>query len=264
MTTQAPSRPRRPAAPIDARIRERRAAVTRSAGRRRLRLLLAALAVLSLPAAAAGATRTALLDVDHIRVSGAEETGALAVRRAADLRRGRPMLDLRPEAGAARIERLPWVGSAEVQRRWPGTVVVLVRERVPASAVARPDGGWALVDLEGRVLAVVAQPPVGLAHVHGLARAVPPGEVVPATARDAVRAGAGLPLPLRRLVGGVNLTPTGLELGLSAGRGVVRLGDGTDLREKLRAAATVLLKVPSRQVSVLDVRVPRAPVLTRR
>jgi hypothetical protein len=59
------------------------------------------------------------------------------------------------------------------------------------------------------------------------------------------------------------LLPDGsLELRLVP-RGVVRFGPPTRVREKLLAVLTVLDQADVRRLSMIDVRVPSAPVLTR-
>ncbi|MGH9181947.1 MAG: hypothetical protein ACRDY5_09550, partial [Acidimicrobiales bacterium] len=59
----------------------------------------------------------------------------------------------------------------------------------------------------------------------------------------------------------------GIDLSLTADggpAGVVRLGVTTALAEKLDALRTVLEKVPLEDLAIVDLRVPRSPVLTRR
>lgn len=249
---------------IHPRIRERRVAVTKEAGRKRLKLAGAAAALVGTVVGAWALTRSPLLDVDEVRATGAEETPLEDIIATGDLVYGRPMTDIDPAAAAAAIRDLPWVEKARVERRWPSSIVVTLTERAPVAGVAQPDGKWALVDSAARVLVVIDGPPVGLPHIHD-AEAVPaPGAVLTEDLAEAVAAAAALPESLKRVVGGVNLRPGGVELALSAG-GVVRLGDpGRQLAEKLRAAATVLNRVGAPEVDVLDVTVPRAPVLTRR
>lgn len=239
-------------------------AVTKEAGRRRLK---AVLAVAGLAAAAVGAwalTRSPLLDVDEVRASGAAQTQLEEVIASGGLDYGTPMTDIDSAGAATAIERLPWVERARVERRWPGSIVVVLTERRPVAGVAQPDGKWALVDGDARVLMVIDGPPVGLPHIHDAEEVPAPGAVLSADLAEAVGAAAALPESLKRYVGGVNLRPEGVELALTGG-GVVRLGDaGRQLAEKLRAAATVLNRVGPAEVGVLDVTVPRAPVLARR
>ncbi|MCU1354525.1 MAG: FtsQ-type protein, partial [Acidimicrobiales bacterium] len=142
--------PRRTRAPIDPRIQARRVEVQRDRGRRRLHRLVALGVVAGLVLAAVGATRSPLLDVDHIRVSGAKRTDRAALSRAAGVRLRRPLLDVDPGAIARRVEALPWVQRAIVRRSWPGTVMIQVSERRPLAVVTEA-AGPVLVDRDGRV-----------------------------------------------------------------------------------------------------------------
>ena len=264
--TKAPrtgTEPKQTTPRIHPRIRERRVAVTKEAGLKRLKVALAAGLAVALTAAAWGLTRSPLLDVDEVRSVGAVQTSLADIIERGRLAYGTPMVDINPGVSAAAIQTLPWVATAKVERRWPGSVVVTVTERGPVAGVSRGDGSWALVDRKSRVLMVIQGPPPGVPHIHGAGDVPGPGELVPDKLADAVAAAAALPESLRRVVGGVNLRPAGVELALTAG-GVVRLGDASrQLTEKLRAAATVLNRVGPEGIGVLDVTVPRAPVLAR-
>jgi cell division protein FtsQ len=250
-------------APIHPRIKERRVAVTKEAGRRRLKAVAAAA---SLAAAAVGSwalTRSPLLDIDEVRAAGAERTRLEEIVATGGLDHGTPMTDVNPAAAARAVERLPWVADAKVERRWPGSIVVTVTERKPVAGIARPKGGWALVDKDARVLVIADGPPVGLPHIHDAKKIPDPGQRLSPDLAEVVAAAASLPESLKRAVGGINVRGTGVELALNGG-GVVRLGDpGRQLAEKLRAAATVLNRVGVDGIGVLDVTVPRAPVLAR-
>ena len=249
-TTQ--SRPR-----IDPRLQERRIAVKRDEGRRRLRFLVVSVVVVALGAGLAGATRSPLLDVDLIEVTGAEHVAADTVLHTAGVRPGDLMVDVDTGAAARRIERLSWVASAEIRRQWPGTLQVRVTERRAAAAIP-VTGGWATVDAKGRILERGADAPAGLGVVD-----VPPlrTDQVPARLRDALIVAAAIPPRLLERVPRVVPGRDGLELPLQP-HGVVRFGGPDQLGEKLTALETLLDRVEG-PVAVIDVRVPDAPVLTR-
>src|SRR5690606_1806233 len=111
--------------------------------------------------AAWGVTQTPLLDVDHIDVVGAGQSGVAAVQAASGIDRGDPLLTSGVGGAAERIAELPWVQTVDVSRKWPNTIEVRVVERVPAAAVPVKDGGWVLLDVTGRQLAVVPEPGPG-------------------------------------------------------------------------------------------------------
>ena len=248
---------------VHPRIRERRVAVTKEAGLRRLKAVAAAGALAAAAVGAWALTRSPLLDIDEVRATGAERTQLDELIASGGLEYGTPMTDVDPATAASRITRLPWVRTARVERRWPGSVVVTVTERQPVAGLSQPDGRWVLVDADARVLVVIDGPPAGLPHIHDAGDLPGPGEVLEPDLEEAVAAAAALPESLKRVVGGVNLRGDGVELALTEG-GVIRLGDpGRQLAEKLRAAATVLKRVGVEGIGVLDVTVPRAPVLAR-
>ena len=238
--------------------------VRRREGRRRLRLLAGVVVSVAALGAAWGASRSPLLDVDHVRLTGATHTRSRQIIRTAGTLPGRPMVDLDEAAAAHRIERLPWVADARVKRRWPNTVSIEVRERAPAASVPAARGGWALVDDHGRVLAPVASAPADRPELQGVPPVGAPGTLVAARTRAPLEVARALTPALRLRVGAVVRAPDGeLQLRLRAD-GVVRLGDTGRLGPKLVAAEAVLAEVDAGRVAVLDVRVPDTPVLTRR
>jgi cell division protein FtsQ len=248
---------------IDPRFRRRLVEVKRDQGRRRLRVVVGAIVTAALIATGWAATRSALLDVDHVRLRGVAHTQPLQVIQTAGTLPGRPMLDLDVGAAAQRIERLPWVADAVVQRRWPNTVSIDVRERSPAASAPAAGGGWALVDTTGRVLEPAAVPDTGRPALEGFPPAGAAGTRLPAPARGALDVVRGLSPALRLRVAAVaSGAGDELELRLRTG-GVVRLGPRRALTSKLVAADTVLAQVDG-AFAVLDVRVPERPVLTRR
>ena len=248
---------------MDPRLRQRWVETRRREGRRRLRIVLGVLAVVVLGAGAWGATRSPVLDVDRVVVEGADRSGALVVAARSSIRRGQPLVDVDPGGAARRIGALPWVLRAEVRRDWPGTVRIRVTERVPVAVTRANAGAWALVDRSARVLAHVPSPPPGLAVVDGLPEAGAPGSRLGPKASEALAVVTSLPPALTPRVAAVAVGDGGFSLRLTPA-GEVRLGPAQAMEEKLLAALTVLGVVDGRTVATLDVRIPGAPVLTRR
>jgi cell division protein FtsQ len=248
---------------MDPRIRERRVAVRRDEGRRRLRVLLALAAAVALAGAGYGVTRSPLLDVDHVRIRGTVNTTPEAIAAAGGLDAHPQLLDVDPTAAAERIERLPWVERATVVRHWPAAVEVTVLERTPLVAMAAAGGGWASVDGTGRVLDHAEQPAPGLIRIESPAPAPVAGERVDPGVRGAVAVVEALPASLSGRVTTVRVDPTGaLDVVLDGGP-LVQFGAATEVRAKLVALTTLLERTNLRGVRTIDVRVPTAPVLTR-
>lgn len=262
--TQQLSRPPDPGLVMNPRIRQRRVDVRREEGRRRLWFLVVAASVLVGAGAAVGATRTPLLDVDKVEVRGATHTPRNALLGAGGLERRPLMVDVNASRVSRRVEALPWVLQARTRRAWPGTVVIDVTERTPA-AVVRAGSGWAVVDATGRVLEVGATRPPDIANLNGAPAPGPPGTTLAEAGAGSLRVVAALPPALRARVREIVTTPGGeVSLQLGPPGGEIRLGRPDNLESKLSSAITVLEKANVGRLAVLDVRVPTAPVLTRR
>ena len=106
----------------DPRFRERRIAVRKDAGRRRLKRLL--IVVLAALVALAGVivVRSPVLDVDEVTVVGTARLAPDDIRTAAGIDEGAPLLLADMGAAARDVEALPWVAEAEVTRDLPGRV----------------------------------------------------------------------------------------------------------------------------------------------
>ncbi len=252
----------RPSAPIDPRIRARRVAIKRSAGRRRLRWVIAFLVLVALALVAVAVVFSPLLDVDRITVAGQFRTDPGDIVAAGGVQRGEPLARVDLAAVAHRVEELPWVAEATVVRDWPGTLHYRVTERVPVAAVQGPDATWVAVDGEGRVLAALDAAPDDLPTVEGSTIGATVGATAPEDERDAFTLAAAIPTASRPLVDAVVLDDRGgLTVRLASG-GVATVGPAEDLEAKGLALASVLAAVDP-CIATLDLTVASAPLLTR-
>jgi len=247
---------------VDPRIRQRRVAVARDAGRRRLRRLLLVAAVLAVVLVALGLTWTPALDVEQVEVRGADRTSPESVAEAADVAPGDPLAWFDTDAAAAAVAALPWVAEATVERAWSGAVTVEINERVAVAALATTDGTWSLADGSGRVLATVDAQPTDLPSVDGVTTSAPPGAQLDDQVLEALTVAAAVPSGLRPEVAAVQGTGGDLEVALRSG-GVILLGGAEDAAAKLASAAAVLATVTPGCVDRLDVTLPAAPALVR-
>jgi cell division protein FtsQ len=97
------------------------------------------------------ATAAAGLRVTNIVIEGRANTPEPLLRAAIGVSKGDPILGFSLEETRARIETIPWVEHATVERRLPGTVVVNLQERRPF-AVWQNQGKFVLVDRTGQVV----------------------------------------------------------------------------------------------------------------
>ena len=84
-------------------------------------------------------------------IEGRERTAPAALLAALGVRRGEPLLAVDLAAAKARLEALPWVKSASVERRWPRLLYVKIAERTPL-ALWQDDGKIRLIDSGGTVI----------------------------------------------------------------------------------------------------------------
>jgi len=245
---------------VHPRVWQRRVAVLRDQGRRRLRWVVVGVAVLVVLCVGLVVLHTPLLALRHTTVRGADHTGAEAVLAAAGLLEHPPLIDVDPKSVATRVQALPWVAHALVVRHWPDQVTITVTERVPVGSISRPAGGVAVVDASGRVLAWRSEAPAGPVLV---APVVPgrPGTILAGAARPALMVAAALPPALAGRVLQVAAGPAGVVT-LNLGGGVTALLGRTDaLRAKLVALASVLAGAPVSGPAVIDVTVPGEPTV---
>jgi cell division protein FtsQ len=261
--------------PIDPRIRERRVEVARAQGRRRLRILLAGVAVASAVGIAWLVVQSPFLALKDVTITGTLRESPDAVRAAAGVSDGDALVFVDTGAVAQRIEALPWIADAQVSRELPNGLSITIVERQPVAWIRRPlppgaprdsDSPAALVDATGRVLGDELSPPVGMPEIAGTVHiGVAGSRIWPAAAARAVSL---LPPALRAQVGSLLHSRQQYELVLAAPPGgaepaadEVRLGRLEEVVAKGAAALAVLdqLAAEDAHVTYIDVRVPSAP-----
>jgi cell division protein FtsQ len=231
------------------------------------RAFTAALAVATVGALAWSGSRSALFDVDHIDVAGAFLVSPAEAAEAAQPLARIPLAEVDTSAAAERVEALPFVRSARVERVFPNRVRIRLTERMPAAFATRavPEGtpptagaGFALLDDTGRVLADRPDRPADLPEVTGAGAIPAPGQWL-RPARPALTVYLALPDPLRAKVSATSVE--GDSVVLRMGGRDVRFGPPEHLEAKVAALAALLEHLGDRRVIAIDVRVPSAPVV---
>ena len=247
---------------VDPRLRERRHAVSAAEQQRRLRRLIALAVVVVLALAAWGVSRSSLLDVDEVRWSGLERVDLVEASAIAGITAGEPISSVDAGAIERRLEELPWIRSATVDRSWSGAVTIDVVERVPVAQVMRTQGEWVLVDEHGVVLSDEVTTSV-LPRLSGLAAAGAAGSQLSPHADAMLQVAMMMPAELVDRFEGVSRDPRGeMWITLTTGDRVL-LGDADQLLIKILSMATVLedLDAEGRVGFELDVTVPTLAVV---
>lgn len=253
---EAPARVVEPRPRRARRKRPRRKQLSRNAV-----LALVAVAVIVVVFGGYGLTRSPLLDLDRVEVSGGSRTSAEAILAAAALEPRTAMTDLDLGAARDRIEELPWVENASLKRSWPGTVNIEVRERQPFAVLSTLDGP-VVIDRASRVLErgsgsgslVTIAIPAGAVEV---GRNQPDMTSLLQVA-DAIRP------ELRSWVLEVRPDHRGRpELRLKDNIQVV-LSDTSAIADKMLDLATVLTRVELRDICRIDLTAVHTPAVVRR
>jgi cell division protein FtsQ len=255
------------AANVDPALHLRRRALRRTEGRRRLAVLAGAIAMLLLPAGYWGLAHSSVFSVSHVKVTGATPRVDAQVQSlvATDVS-GKSLLQVDASALAARLEALPDVRLARVDRAFPhGVDVSVVMER--AAAFVRAGAARYVVSADGRVLRTVTRVPAHLPRI-----VLPPGAVVAtghtlssASMQAALTVLRGVPGRFERGIGarlkGVVSTPGAVVAVFGHGL-QIQLGGTGALATKLRVAAKVLGEMGAsirRSVAYVNVSVPARP-----
>lgn len=98
-------------------------------------------------------TAEAGLKVQEVMVQGRQHTRPEDLLGALQVERGDPIVAFDPAGARARVEALPWVKSAVVERAFPETIRVTVVERTPL-ALWQNEGEMHLIDTDGEIIAI--------------------------------------------------------------------------------------------------------------
>lgn len=247
---------------LDERIAERRRLVREERQQRRLRRTMTVAGLVVLALAAYGIERSPIVALQEVRVEGTQRLDPDRVREVAQLELGTSTLRLGLGEAESRLRALPLVRDVRAWRADPLTAVISIEEREPV-IVARAGERAVLIDEEGVVVGRGAEAGLPVVRLGGALPA--PGETVrerPGLA-NAHAVYVGLPGPLRTATAhyearGARETDLILHSGAR-----VRFGDSRRLDEKVRALGAVLEDLGDVTVSVIDVRAPASPAVSR-
>lgn len=256
MTTK--TAPRRLA--TDPRISRRRRAVSRS---RRKRILIRLAVLAALGGLVWVAFFSPVLLVRNIEVVGSEHVNPADVAATAAIGAEQNLLLLATDDVESRVESLPWVASASVERMLPGSIRIRIEERTPAMILSLGAARWT-IDAGGHVLT----PGVAAKGLPVLAGAqfdeVEPGKTLATPeSSGALSAWRSLPKAIRAQVETV-FAPSVERVTFSLADGtLVRYGAAEDTVSKNEVLVTILERLAADGVAVeyIDVRVPTAPAL---
>jgi len=266
VTTRGSEQRREPARRGDRGRLDPEALAARDAGRRRLWRLLGAIGLVAVIAGlAAVAYFSPLMSVRTVTVDGLTTLPRGQVLGVADVPMGTPLLQVDTAAVAQRVSTIPAVETVKVERNYPSTITIDVRERTPRVLVPAEDDGLGVMDRLGLVYRTYpSKDAMGKDGVDGRRyRDLPtlnvpePGPQDPTTLAALTVVGE-LPGWLAKIVTGVQAdSPSNITLSLTKDRTVI-WGDDEQSAEKADALMHVL-KITGRSYNVSS---PEFPAVT--
>jgi len=249
---------------IEPRLRERRIAVKRAQGRKRLIWVGVALGVVVLVVVILAVLGSSLFAIqeDDVTVTGNVYTDPEAMQDVIDDLVGTPTLLADTQRAEQRLERIPWVDEAKVTVRFPHSASIEIREREALSTYQAPDGRYRVLDRDGRVLDVLDKYPLAYVLIDGPDPVdLDAGQFAPFGYAAASELAKNLTASVRGRVDRIDVTADGSRLALLLDDGTeVRFGEARDLLNKLVRLETVLDQIAREQAAgtVVDDGVPDA------
>jgi cell division protein FtsQ len=241
------------AARMEPRLRERRLAVKRAAGRKRLKWLAIGSAAVGLVVGGLAVLGSGLFAITTVDVEGAAYSRGQGLDAVVDELRGSNVLRVDTEAAERRLEAIPWVDDARVTTDFPHGARIEIRERRPMIAYQATDGRFRVLDRRGRVLDVLAGQPVDyLALEVDDGPPLEAGDLAPAGYRAAAILVSTLTPQMRQRATSVSADQNATELSLMLDDAIeVRFGAAEDLQDKLVRLQTALTN-PNRQLAATE------------
>ena len=233
------------AARMEPRLRERRIAVKRALGRKRLKWAAVAASIVLVVVGVLATLGSGVFDVKRIRVEGAVYSQGAELDAVLDELGGANVLRVDTRRLERQLEAIPWVASARVTADFPNGATVELAEREPLVAYQGEDLRWRVLDIDGRVLAVTGGQPARFLEVAvsgDEAPNLPAGSFAPDGLEAAAALVQALGGPLREQVEVVSVDVEGTDLRMRLVEGIeVRFGAASDLRGKLVRLQLALL-----------------------
>ncbi len=243
-----------------AKLVSRRREVRLARVRRVRRMLLAVAVALGLSYGGWAVAHSSLFALDAIQMKGLTRLTDGEVLRAAGIHKGQNAFSVDEAAVRRRIEALPLVASARVERHYPGKLQIIVVERVPAAVIEMPGARW-LVDRDGIALGFAGREGRGLPIILTGRTALHAGATFPsAGVIEALAIWRGLPRELQEKVEGIEAdSPNEVIVRVAGARAVFGTADYLD--RKIAALLAILDRANRERSRLLiaDVRAPERP-----
>jgi len=238
---------------MEPRMRERRIAVRRAVGRRRLKWAAIVAAVVLIVVASLAVLGSDLFKIKEVRIEGRVYSGGPAFDAVVAELEGANVLRADTDGAEQELERIPWVVDARVTTDFPSGATVEVRERVPSVAFQGPDGRYRVLDRDGRVLDVIdGQPTAYLELIVTDGSDLNAGELAPRGYRAAATLAQALTPEMRQWVRSLSASADGTDLRMKIDGAAVAGAPGAEIEVRFGAAEDLVDKLVRLQTALTD------------
>ena len=242
------------AAPAGAsRFRQRRIAIRRAAGLRRLRwfsvvgIAVAAVLVFLL------LLTSPILSIRNVEVEGNVYADPTMLGEVISDLKGEPILTADLHGAETRLESIPWVREASLSTHLPSRVLIQIVERRPIAFYRAVDGFNRVIDRDGRVLDVIQGDPVDYFPIRGTGPNLSAGDTVGQPFLGAAQLINALPADLLARLIAMAVSADG-DVSMSLTDEVeVLFGRPNDFQTKLVGVVNEIKKQGSNKYAIIDV-----------
>lgn len=235
------------------RFRQRRIAVRRAAGRRRLRwfsvLGIAVVAVLVILLL----LTSPILSIRDVQVEGNVYADPNALGEVISDLKGEPILTADLHAAEMRLEAIPWVREASLSSHLPSRILIQIVEREPIGFYRAVDGFNRVIDRDGRILDVIEGDPVDYVPIQGTGPNLSAGDTVGQPFLGAAQLVNALPSDLRARLLSMAVSADGDVSMALTDEVEVLFGRPDDFQTKLVGVVNEIKKLGSSKYATIDV-----------
>ena len=188
-----------------------------------------------------------------IEISGATYTDEQLLESVMESLRGSSVLTADLDGARRRIEGDPWVRRARLSWYLPDRIIIEIDERTPVAWFVGVDNRARVLDFDGRVIEVLDGQPTQLIKIEGVGPNLPAGTLPTPVYQAAAQLAVSLPDDIRRRTEHITVNgPESLGFVLRSGT-KINLGAPVDVRNKLTAVATLLIRQDPQFIVAIDV-----------
>ena len=235
------------------RVRAWLSGIVGRSGNRRKTILVVGGGVLGTAVVALVVLASPIVAVRTVQVEGATYVDARLVDAVTQSLKGNSVLTVDTATAEARLEGDPWVLDARITTYLPNRAVIEISERIPVAWFLGVDNRARVIDIDGRVLAIVDGRPTEYLWIDGTGPNSSPGAIASDSYRAAGQLAMSIPEEMRPLVEKLGVSgPNNVTMTLVTGT-IIDFGEPVDMRNKLVNVVVLLRREDPNGIALIDV-----------